>query len=486
MSSNPSDVPPRSAGAAEPGRPKPLALKPGRTGSDEGVVNAAIPIRPPDTPGIDLAPGTDRSRVAMPAPSRFQPREPRNWEEAGLDSALVEQILCRYLLLNGTDSGRNIATEVAISVPLVKELLEGMKQQKLVQHRGSTPMGDFIYELTEAGRDRALELRRQCSYVGPAPVPFDQYLGSVKAQSLLHRSPTPQDMAAAFADLVVSPGLIEQLGPAIASGRALFLHGQPGNGKTSIAERVTRCFGDHIWIPHTLLVDGHLIKLYDPATHEMVAPDFRPLTSAERVDRRWIRIKRPTVVAGGELTLDMLDFQLHPQANICEAPLQLKANCGTLVIDDFGRQRIEPQVLLNRWIFPLERRMDFLRLPDGRKVTVPFDPLLVFSTNLDPAQLVDEAFLRRIPYKILVHDPTEAEFRLLLDQGAEQMDVRLPPGSVDHLLTRAYKQGGRAMRFCHPRDLLQQIVHQAAYERRPAIADPPSWDRAITNYFGVL
>ena len=485
MPTNPSDVPPRSVGSGgDPGRPRPQPLK--GTRAEEPGTGATVSLRPADAPKIEPGGDPSRSRVAMPAPSRFQPKEPRTWEEAGVEPTLIEQILSRYLLLNGSDSARNIATEVALNAGLTKDLLEGMRQQKVVQHRGSTQMGDFIYELTDAGRDRAVELRRQCSYVGPAPVPLDQYLLSVREQTLMHRRPTPEDLAAAFGDLVIPPSILEQLGPAVSSGRAMFLHGQPGNGKTSIAERITRCFGDHIWIPHALLIDGHLIKVYDPATHEAVSADFRPLTAAERLDRRWLRIKRPTVVAGGELTLDMLDFQLHPTANICEAPLQLKANCGTLVIDDFGRQRIEPQVLLNRWIFPLERRLDFLRLPDGRKVTMPFDPLLVFSTNLDPASLVDEAFLRRIPYKILVHDPTEAEFRQLVDLTAEKLEVEVPPGSVDHLLIRAYKHGGRAMRFCHPRDLLQQILHAASFERRPAVATHGAWDRAISNYFGVL
>ncbi len=485
MPTNPSDVPPAPAGSApDPGRPRPLALKGVRGEESDG--RATISVRPPDSPSISLGGDPNRTRVAMPAPARFQPKEPRTWDEAGLEPSLIEQILCRYLMQNGSDSGRNIANEVCLAAALTKELLEGMRQQKIVQHRGSTQMGDFIYELTDAGRDRGIELRRQCSYVGPAPVPLDQYLLSVKEQTLMHRRPTPEDLRAAFADLVMPDSIVEQLGPAVSSGRAIFLHGEPGNGKTSIAERITRCFGDHIWIPHTLLIDGHLIKLYDPATHETVAADFRPLTAAERLDRRWLRIKRPTVVAGGELTLDMLDFQLHPSANICEAPLQLKANCGTLVIDDFGRQRIEPQVLLNRWIFPLERRMDFLRLPDGRKVTMPFDPLLVFSTNLDPSTLVDEAFLRRIPYKILVHDPTEAEYRQILEQTAEKLGVEIPAGSVDHLLNRAYKQAGRAMRFCHPRDLLQQVLHAAAFERRPAIATPQAWNRALSNYFGAL
>lgn len=468
--------PPRAAPPSEP--------PPGAPPS-EPPPPARAPVSPPRPRSSPTAPaGTPR--VELPPPARFQPREPRTWDEAGIDSLLVEQIVLRYLLIHGSVPGRTVAADLAMAPPLVKELLDTLKQQKLIQHRGATAMGDFVSELTDAGTERALELRRQCAYVGPAPVPYDQYLASVREQVLTHRRPTPASLAAAFADLVVPEGLLDALGPAITSGRAMFLHGEPGNGKTSFAERITRCFGDTIWIPQTLWIDGHIVKLYDPGAHELDEPTFKPLTAAERIDRRWVRIKRPTVVAGGELTLEMLEVQPNPVSNIAEPPLQLKANCGTLVIDDFGRQRIEPQVLLNRWIFPLERRQDFLKLPDGRKVSCPFEPLLVFSTNLEPRQLVDEAFLRRIPYKIRVPDPTESEFRLLLEKAAVDLEVELPAGSVEHLVESHYRRAARAPRFCHPRDLLLQIVHRAAYERRAPVATREAWDRAATAYFGMM
>ncbi len=461
------------------------------------VPRAALPREPTDEirrpappPPRDIPrESTDERRTAeLPRETtdeltRAQPREPRTWEETGLDPVLGEQLVLRYLVGVGTESARQVAQVLCLALPLIKELLEQLKQAKLLQHRGSTPMGDFIYEVTEAGRTKAIDYKRLCAYVGPAPVPWGQYLQSVRDQALRSRSPTPDDLHRAFADLVVSEDIIDRLGPAITSGRAMFLHGDPGNGKTSIAERITRCFGDEIWIPHALLIDGHLVKLYDPATHE---PSEAPVRPNEKLDRRWIRIKRPTVVAGGELTLEMLEIQLSSETNIGEAPLQLKANCGTLVIDDFGRQRIEPQVLLNRWIFPLERRTDFLRLPDGRKISAPFDPLLIFSTNLEPRDLVDEAFLRRIPYKIQVADPTEAEFIRLLELLAGKMEIRLAPGAAAHLVATHYRDTGRKLRFCHPRDLLLQVDNQCAYERRPKVATAADFDRAVTNYFGSL
>lgn len=403
-----------------------------------------------------------------------------------MDDLLPEQIVLRYLLGQGSESGRTLATELCVPHTLVRDLVESMRNRKLVAHRGSTTMGDFIYELTDLGRERALDHRRQCAYVGPIPVPFNQYLASVAEQTIRHLHPTAQDLERAFEDLVLAPQLIERLGPAISSGRAMFLHGEPGNGKTSIAERITACFGDAIWIPHTILLDGHIVKFYDEGTHIAAEAAHKALTTAERLDRRWVRIRRPTVVAGGELTLEMLEIQQSPHTHICEAPLQLKANGGTLVIDDFGRQRIPPQVLLNRWIFPLERRFDFLRLPDGRKVTAPFDPLLVFSTNIEPRTLMDEAFLRRIPYKINVTDPSEDEFRALAESLSLSMEIVLEEGSLDYLIERHYRRMKRPFRFCHPRDLLQQIQNQAFYERRPAFAGRNEWDHAVANYFGMM
>jgi predicted ATPase with chaperone activity len=434
-----------------------------------------------ELPTIRLSGGAPR--VGELPSAGFLPREPRNWEEVGIDSVWVEQIVLRYLAREGAAPGRQIAAELAIGTTLLNDVFEQLKLQKYVQVRGAGQAGDFVWQLTELGRTMAIESRKMSTYVGPVPVPFFQYVRGVQAQTLATIRPTQDDLARAFEDMTLSQSLIDALGPAIASGRALFLHGEPGNGKTSIAERITRSFGDTIWIPITLLIDGHIVKLYDPATHAHTPERSRALSPSERPDRRWVRIERPTVIAGGELTLDMLEIQRNPTSGVCEAPLQLKANCGTLVIDDFGRQRIEPLTLLNRWIFPLERRIDYLRLPDGRKIPAPFDPLLVFSTNIEPATLVDEAFLRRIPYKVRVPDPTREEFARLTVELAGAMEVYLPPGSVQALLDRHFRT--RPMRFCHPRDLLQQIVDRARYLQEEAEATPAAWDQACANYFGA-
>jgi predicted ATPase with chaperone activity len=434
-----------------------------------------------DLPTIRL--GATPARMGELPAGGFLPREPRSWEDVGVDASLVEQIILRMLAREGSTTGRRVAHELSLSAALLKEVLEGLKAQKLVQHRGATATGDFIWELTEAGRHTAIESRKLSSYVGPVPVPFHQYVRGVQAQTLAHIWPTRDDLARAFEDMTLNAELVDAIGPAISSGRALFLYGKPGNGKTSIAERVTRSFGDTIWIPVTLLIDGHIVKLYDPATHQHQPDGARTLSVLDRADRRWVRIERPTVIAGGELTLDMLEIQRNPTSGVCEAPLQLKANCGTLVIDDFGRQRIEPLTLLNRWIFPLERRVDHLRLPDGRKIPAPFEPLLIFSTNIEPSTLVDEAFLRRIPYKIRVPDPTRDEFGRLILVLAEAMDITVPHGALTYLLERHYRD--RPMRFCHPRDLLQQVADHARYHQFPAVADAAAWDRAVHNYFSA-
>ncbi|MEM6931461.1 MAG: AAA family ATPase, partial [Myxococcota bacterium] len=294
-------------------------------------------------------------------------------------------------------------------------------------------------------------------------------------------TPTMTDLQRGFADLQVSEELYDQLGPAVTSGRALFLHGESGNGKTSLAERMTRCFDGGVWLPYTLDIGGHHVKLFDPAVHRVLEVDAK---TREQMDRRWVLVERPTLVAGGELTLGMLEIQHDPASNTSEAPLQLKANLGTFVVDDFGRGVTTPRDLLNRWIYPLERGVDFLSLPDGRKFASPFDCLLVFSTNLEPHDLADEAFLRRIPYKIRVNDPTEDEFEMLVVHEAAQMGIQLPDRSVHYLLERHYRMNGRPMRFCHPRDLLQQVAHLCDFERRSRTAGPREWDRVVGNYFG--
>ena len=448
---------------------------------DRPVASVSVRRGRPVHPAEQAAERAFRQRSPQRAPQVFFPLAPRSWEESGLAVARVEALILRRLLGIRSATGKALAEWVRLDLSLVQDALDNLKEKKLINYRGTTVVGDFVTELTEEGQAKAIESRRVTTYVGPAPVRWEHYLEALEYQSLRVLSPGVDDLRRAFSDLQVNDELLDRLGPAVTSGRALFLHGEPGNGKTSLAERMTRCFGGSLWIPYTLDVGGHHIKLFDPAVHEEVEVDEQ---HRGRYDRRWVRIRRPTVVAGGELTLAMLEIKHDATSNIGEAPLQLKANGGTLVIDDFGRGTTAPSDLLNRWIFPLERRKDFLALPDGRKITAPFDCLLVFSTNLEPRDLVDEAFLRRIPYKIYVGDPLEDEFESLVASVAESLGVTLQHRSVRYLIDRHYKMSNRPMRMCHPRDLLLQVVHLCHYERRPLTAGPQEWDRVVANYFG--
>ena len=417
----------------------------------------------------------------------FTPIEPASFRAADLTDSEVEALILKFLVTRGDATGRDIADQVKLPFVLVHELLRTMKNDQLVGHRGSAPMNDFVYQLTDLGRERGRRYAHICTYFGAAPVSLRDYIQSVTAQSLTRLRPTREDLERAFTDLLLNKSILDRLGPAINSGRGLFLFGPPGNGKTSIAERITAVFGNEIWVPRAIGVGGQLIRLYDPMCHEEVPlPPGTGLLDARKIDKRWIRIRRPTIVAGGELTMAQLEVTVNRSTGISEAPLQLKSNCGTLVIDDFGRQRMCIDELLNRWIVPLETRYDFLNLPDGKKIKVPFDQLVVFSTNLEPRELVDEAFLRRIPYKIEVVDASEAEFRQLFEVMGSKLGVAYQAAAVDYLVDTYYKKAGRAFRFCHPRDLLLQVRNYCQYQNRPAAMTSEHFDRAVENYFAVM
>lgn len=431
---------------------------------------------------------TATAKTASPsACDAFLPIEPTTFRAAGLADSEVEAIVLKFLLARGDATGRDIADQVKLPFILIESLLGEMKASHLVGHRGSAPMNDFVYQLSELGRERAKRLSQHCTYFGAAPVSLSDYVAGVQAQSLTNQHPTADDLHRAFEGLVLGTAILDRLGPAINSGRGLFLFGPPGNGKSSIAERITAAFGQEIWIPRAIGVDGEIIRLFDPRNHvEAPLAQGAGLLDQRGIDKRWVRVRRPTIVAGGELTMEQLDVTTNSATGISEAPLQMKSNCGTLVIDDFGRQRMRVDELLNRWIVPLEKRCDFLNLSNGKKIEVPFDQLVVFSTNLEPRDLVDEAFLRRIPYKIEVSDPTEEEFRGLFEIVGRQLGVAYRREAVDYLIATHYRKHERLFRFCHPRDLLLQVRNYCQYHDCPAEMTAEHFDRAVENYFAVM
>lgn len=430
---------------------------------------------------------SDASKGPPILQNTFVPTEPKSFREAGLTDTAVESLVLKFLLARGDATGREAADQIKLPFLLIDELLRNLKNEQLVGHRGSAPMNDFVYQLSDVGRERARRFWNHCTYFGAAPVSLEDYIASVKAQSLTTQTPTAESLRAAFGDMLLNDRMLDRLGPAINSGRGLFLYGAPGNGKTSIAERMTRAFGEEVWIPRSIGVDGEIMRVFDPAAHEeMPLEACAGLYDQRKIDRRWIRVRRPTIVVGGELTMASLEVAMNSSTGICEAPLQLKSNCGTLVIDDFGRQRMSIDELLNRWIMPLEKRYDFLNLPNGKKIQVPFDQLIVFSTNLEPRDLVDEAFLRRIPYKIEVIDPTQEEFLDLFEKVASKLGFEYRPGPIEYLVRHHYREKNRSFRYCHPRDLLMQIRSYCAYKCQPLELTNDYIDMAVENYFAVM
>ncbi len=463
---------------SQAGRPTPARAIPSAIQPPAGDTPDAVPPPPPGTPPYFKVTGK-RDEPMLPI-------EPTSLQEAGISDSMLEELTMRFLFSRGEATGRAIAEQVKLPFRLVEPMLHRLKAQQMIAY-ASASVSDYVHVMTDAGRDRARRYLQKTTYFGSAPVRLHDYVTSVKLQSVEHQHPSREDLRKAFSDLLVSPQLLARLGPAINSGRGMFLYGYPGNGKTSIAERVTRSFGEYIWIPRAILVDTDIIRVFDPMMHETADPEASEgLLDSSHIDRRWVRIKRPTIVAGGELTMAMLEVAHNSESNTNDSPLQIKSNCGVLLIDDFGRQRMTVDELLNRWIVPLEKRYDYLSLFSGKKMQVPFDQLVIFSTNLEPKNLVDDAFLRRIPYKIEVQNPTEEAFRKLFEIMCRVIKIPYQADMVEYLVQKHYKPMGRPFRNCHPRDLLLQVRSLCYYNGVTIELKPEYLDFAVENYFSIM
>jgi predicted ATPase with chaperone activity len=415
----------------------------------------------------------------------YEPLAPRSVEETGLNMGMLSDLALKVLYFESYMTGRDLALRMGLHFPnVVSVVLEFLRREKLVEVRSATGRGGFSestyeYVLTTRGRDMARDAIERGQYIGTAPVPLSVYNASIRQQSLKDVIVHQRDLRKAVSHLVFNEQTFEQIGPAINSGRSIFLFGGPGNGKTSIAEAIGRLLmeGD-MYIPYAIDVEGQIIKVFDDVNHVIVDQN-----NGHRLDGRWIRIKRPFIVVGGELTLDGLDLVYNTDYKYYEAPYQVKANGGIFLIDDFGRQTVRPTDLLNRWILPLEKRIDFMTLHTGRKFEVPFEVLIVFSTNLEPQELVDEAFLRRIRHKIEVVNPSWEEFMEIFRRVAKSKNIPFSESALAYMIREHYIKQQRSPRACHPRDLLDQIIDIANYLNIPPTLSKELIDRAATSYF---
>jgi energy-coupling factor transporter ATP-binding protein EcfA2 len=395
----------------------------------------------------------------------------------------VSDMIVRALYLIGEMTGQQMVDLLHLPYDnVIDQAIAYLRREQMCEIKGSGGIGEkaYRYQATAKGVERAKEIGERTQYLGPAPVTLEAYIAMMREQTTQDLVITEESIRQAFAHLVIGDGLLQQLGPAINSGRSIFLFGHAGNGKTSIAEAVAKLMSDTIMIPHAVMIDGQIIRVFDPIHHDRVPV---PANLEHTYDKRWVQSKRPIVIAGGELNLDSLDLVYDEYSKFYEAPLQMKANGGLFLIDDFGRQQVRPRELLNRWIVPLEKRQDFLTLHTGKKIDVPFDQLIIFSTNIEPKQLVDEAFLRRIRYKVEVGNPTPPEYREILRRICKAKNVPYSDEGLRYLLETEYTKRNMELRACHPRDLIDQLIDIARFTRTTPTMSRELLAAACKSYF---
>lgn len=424
----------------------------------------------------------------------FVPQPITKIEDTGLSLLWLQDLVLKIIYFGGYLNGFQVAERVALPFAgVVEHILENLKREKFVEVRsqmGGLGEGAYQYAITSAGIMRAREALERSQYAGPAPVPFEEYNQAILRQGRGRTRVTQREMRQALSGIILSNKTFHQIGPAVNSGTSMFMYGPPGNGKTSIARAIGNMRGsDNMFIPFSLYIDGQVIKLYDSVNHQLAADEDTTeagtgsLRSGSRRDPRWVHIRRPFIVVGGELTMAGLDLVFDDTNKYYEAAFQVKANGGIFLIDDFGRQQVRPRDLLNRWIVPLENRIDYLTLHTGRKVEVPFDVLVIFSTNLPPRDLVDEAFLRRLRHKIEIGDPSYEEFREIFKRVAQSKNVQYNDQGLAYLLQEWYIKPNRKLRASHPRDICDQIVDISRYLNVQPSMTKEMLDRAAAAYF---
>lgn len=409
------------------------------------------------------------------------PPPPGAIEETGLSQALLEDLVLKHLLVLGEFRLPDLAQRVRLPVSLVEPVLEEQRREHLVEVKGSANFAktSYVFRLTDAGRRKGEELLRLCRYAGPAPVSLEDYRAQVERQTLRGGKVGEEVLNEALEGLVLDRALLRRLGPAIGSGQALLLHGPAGNGKTSIAEAIGRALPDLVYLPYAVAVAGEIVSIYDPVCHQAAESQG----AAEECDARWIRIKRPVVNAGGELSLRMLDLTYSHANRYYEASLQMKANNGLFIIDDFGRQQADPLHILNRWVVPLERRVDHMTLDSGMRFVIPFDVLVLFSTDLEPKELVHEAFLRRLRYKIRIDRPSPEEYLAIFRGVCRARGVRFDEEAYLYLEREWYRGQGIPRSACHPRDLIEHVLSYAGYYGQEPELTRENLAAACSDYF---